>query len=723
MQSAFLSHIGDSYGDFLVIKASWLQELDCLFREVEHLPTKAHILHIESKDPENLFCLSFQTLPRDSRGAPHILEHTVLCGSKKYPVKDPFFAMTRRSLNTFMNAFTGADFTCYPAASQVEKDFYHLLEVYVDAVFHANLHEESFLQEGCRLAFTKDETSPLIYQGIVYNEMKGARASCDARMWHAMLEELFPDLPYRYDSGGDPKEIPSLSYEELLTFYKTFYHPSRCLFFFSGDLPLKKHLDFLQEHVFQGVSPLPPLPPIPRQARYLIPHVREVPYQANEDDDIGKVTVAFGFLTCPIVEQEEVLALSVLDSILTDTDASPLKLALLETGLCTQAGGFLDTEMSEVPYLFVCKGCRKEDVERIEEVLMHKLVALSQEPLPQEWVEAALHQFELSHTEISGDHGPFGLTLFFRSALAKQHGCDPEHHLQLHHSFTELRKRLQDPLYLPQVIHKHLVANTHRVRITMIPDPHLGEKETLEEEKQLQEKKKLLSPLACQEILASMKLLEEKQQQEQNFDCLPKVTLADVPIATRDFPLRTIRINNCTVLHHDCFTNHFLYAGISFALPKVISQNLPYLQLLLALIPELGAGTRDYKQQLEYIHAHTGGLSLHASLHVQVEDTSLMKPSLLMRGKSLSRHAKHLLPLMQEVLTIPDLKDHKRIADLIRQIHTSLHNKIQKNSLRYAIQLALSGYSPSTHFTEMCSGSHYFSFMNDLVKNLDTNIH
>ncbi len=237
-----LATVGQTYKDFLVTKYFPLQELKSTLIELVHEPTGARIMHIANDDPESLFCLSFQTLPTSSNGVAHILEHTVLCGSKKYPVKDPFFAMTRRSLNTFMNALTGQDFTCYPASSQVEKDFYNLLEVYLDAVFFPELKKMSFHQEGHRLQFAEGK---LQFQGVVYNEMKGAMTSSESRLWQAIAKHLLPNLPYAYNSGGDPLEIPSLSYEELLEFHRAFYHPSRCLFFFYGNLPLHKHLDFI----------------------------------------------------------------------------------------------------------------------------------------------------------------------------------------------------------------------------------------------------------------------------------------------------------------------------------------------------------------------------------------------------------------------------------------------------------------------------------------------
>ena len=234
--------LNEKYNNFIVTKNIPIEEIKVQLIELTHIKLGTQVIKIKNDDDENLFSLSFKTLPKDSKGSPHILEHTVLCGSKKYPVKDPFFSMLKRSLNTFMNAMTGSDFTCYPAATLVEKDFYNLLEIYLDAVFFPKLEKMSFLQEGHRLEFSspQDASTNLIYKGVVYNEMKGSMSNPDNILMQKMFENLTPDLPYAYNSGGDPKKIPSLTYEELKEFHKNFYHPSRCLFFFYGNLDLKK---------------------------------------------------------------------------------------------------------------------------------------------------------------------------------------------------------------------------------------------------------------------------------------------------------------------------------------------------------------------------------------------------------------------------------------------------------------------------------------------------
>lgn len=720
-ESSFLRALGDSYGEFVLTKYCPIPELKCVLREVVHQPSLAHIMHIENGDQENLFCLSFRTLPTSSNGVAHILEHTVLCGSKKYPVKDPFFSMSRRSLNTYMNAMTGSDFTCFPAASQVEKDFYNLLDVYLDAVLHPELKPLSFLQEGVRLAFAdpSNPASPLEFQGVVYNEMKGAFASSDTRLWHAMMRNLTPNLPYAHDSGGDPREIPQLTYQELIEFHETFYHPSRCLFFFYGNLPLKKHLDFLQERVLKAVRPLPPLPHLPKHTRFTRPVYQEVPYPTHEAHaDDAKSILALGWLTAPLRQQEEVLALCLLDSILMDTDASPLKARLLKSGLCRQADAYIDVEMSEVPYILVCKGCQREVAEPLQSTIEQALREIAEEGIEPSLIDAALHQLEFNRSEIIGNHSPFGLTLFMRSGLVKQHGCEPESALMIHSLFQRLFEDLRDPNYLTGLIRTHLLDNPHKVRLTLYPDPQLTSKEAEEETKRLQEIAAHMTPQDAARIRNDMRELQEYQRRVecQSSSCLPKVTLDDVPLLTRNLPLHTLKIGNLEVFHHECFTNGILYADLFFDLPEIADAELPYLQLFTTLWSELGAAGRSYEENLTLLHSHTGGISCHNSLYLQVEPPHAMKPALCIRGKALRRNQEKLLALMGDMVRAPHFEDTKRIEELILQLHTALKNRFSRNAMKYATHLALSGLSTAGHIQESWYGFRYYQTICSLVE-------
>ena len=702
-----LDAAGKTYKSFSITKYLPLEELQCSLVEAVHGPTGARIIHIANDDPENLFCLSFQTLPATSNGVAHVLEHTVLCGSKKFPIKDPFFSMTRRSLNTYMNALTGQDFTCYPASSQVEKDFYNLLEVYLDAVFHPELKQKSFLQEGHRLEFAepKNPKSPLQFQGVVYNEMKGAMSSAETRLWEAVMKHLTPDLPYSHNSGGDPKEIPNLTYEELKEFHQTFYHPSRCLFFFYGNIPLSQHLDFILEKSLHGVEKNPLLPPLPLQRRFASPVEASDRYPIAESENPDKkAQIAFSWLTAQLVDQEEVLALCLLDSLLMDTDASILKKALLRSGLCAAADSSIDVEMSEVPFSIVAKGCDPKAAKALKNLILDTLKTCT---FSHAEIEASLHQLEFQRTEIGAEGIPFGLSLFFRAGIVKQHGSESERALLIHTQFKDLRARLANPDFLPHLISKHLINNPHFVQLILNPDPQLEKEERQEEEARLA----LIRPhLDEKTVIAQSEELAAYQEaiENQSLDCLPQLTLRDVPPNARDFALIERDEKKFSVHHHSCFTNQILYADLVYDLPDVPVEDLWLLSLFTRFLTELGCGGRNYAANLDYQQAYTGGVGASLSLHVVESDPNVCRPSFTLRGKAMARNSSKLLNLFADFVLSADCRDLPRIQELLAQHVNSLQNQIVKNALNYAVQTSLSPFSSASFVYDQWNGFPYY---------------
>lgn len=703
---------GETYNGFLIVKRLPLKELQSTLIEAVHEESGARIMQIANDDPENLFSLSFQTLPDSSNGVAHILEHTVLCGSKRYPIKDPFFAMGRRSLNTYMNALTGSDFTCYPASSQVEKDFYNLLEVYLDAVFHPQLKFLSFLQEGHRLAFSEsgNSKSPLEIQGVVYNEMKGAMSGSDARLWAHLFKALTPDLPYSYNSGGDPKEIPNLSYEELVEFHRTFYHPSRCLFFFYGNLPLARHLDFIKERALTGIEKVPLLPPLPLQTRTTPKIVVESYPIASNEDPANKTIVALGVLTAPISDQTDQLALNLIDSLLTDTDVSPLRLALLKSGLCTIVDSSLDLEMSEAPWVLICKGTHPDAGQKILKLVRSTLEDLCKQGFDKEAIEASLHQLEFQRTEIGGEGVPFGLSLFFRAALSKQHGAEPEQALLIHSLFKNLRKKISDPTYLPLLIQHYFLDNPQSVLLTMIPDQNLDEKEREEEKHRLKEIHSHLSEKQIATILEQEQQLSlyQNEVEHQSLECLPTITLKDVPPHAKNYSLDITTKDGMKIFYHSCFTNQILYADLAFDLPALSLEDLTLLPFLARCWTEISSGGRTVAETLELQQASVGELISLINLFVVDGDPHRCLPAISLRAKALNRKIPILMELFRDCALSANFCDETRIKELLLEHTTDLQNRLPKQAMSYAVQLALSGSSLPSALQNHLQGLPYF---------------
>lgn len=715
----------EKYKNFVLKKKIPIDEIQSILFEIEHVPTQATIFHVAHEDDENLFSLSFKTYPENSNGVAHILEHTVLCGSKKFPIKDPFFAMTRRSLNTFMNAMTGMDFTCYPAATQNKKDFYHLLDVYIDAVFNPILDEKSFLQEGHRLEFQSKTNikSPLTIQGIVYNEMKGSLNSPESRLYKELYKALLPNLPYRFNSGGDPEEIPNLTYQELKEFHAKYYHPSRCVFFFYGNLPLEGHLDFLESTILSHSTKVDPIPNLPLQPRFKEKKIIECAYPVSaitKDQDF----IAIAFLTTSIRDQVEFLALSLLEEILMESDASFLKNRLQQSHLLVQADSFIDGEMSEIPFVFVMRGTNVTHAEKIEKILFEELNNFISKPISVDLIQAALHQLEIDRLEITDENGPYGLSLFMRSILIMQHGANPEEGLFVHQLFEQLKQKIKDPTYLPSIIKKYFLNNPHRVIIKLKADLELEKKEKEKEFYHLKDIKEKLTEKELKRIVEKTKELElfQKKQESVELNVLPELQIEDIDLSVKHFPLEVIKKNQLTVSYHQTWTNGFIYADLLYDLCHLDKKEWPALKFLLSILTELGAADRSYEENLNLIQAKTGGIQAYFQLITHIKDPNYLKPVVGIRGKCLIEHSEAFFQIVKDTLLEPKINDPERIKELILQTYTYLRDKLNRSSLGYCIKEALDGSTLYNSLNNAMSGIPYYRYIENLAQRVETDL-
>ncbi len=709
----------NKHTSFRLVKKQYIEEIKSYLLEYEHIKSKACIIHIKNEDPENLFVISFPTYADSSNGVFHILEHTVLCGSQKYPVKDPFFSMLRRSLATFMNAMTGADFTCYPASSQIEKDFYQLMQIYLDAVFHPLLKKMSFLQEGWRLEFTEPDNpdSELTYKGVVYNEMKGALSSTDERLHYHLMKELVPDLPYSYETGGLPSEIPTLTHKQLLSAHKKFYHPSHGIFFFYGNLATEKHLDFLEENCLKNFSKSPPLETLPKQKRFSKPKQITTYYPAAEKDQ--KTIVSMAALTCEIQNQKEALALALLEHILFANDGSLVCKPLLESGLCLEVDSILNFEMSEVPWQITLKGIDKTNQQKALHLLEHQLKKIAAEKIPENLIDAALHQLEFVRTEIARHMGPYGLSLFFSAVLAKHHGIPLEKGLQVQALFQLLSEDLKDESFLPSLIEKYLLNNLHKVIVSMLPDNYLHDKEKKQETEILKQKKELLTVLEKKQIVEnSQKLKTFQNKQENSLDCLPIFPISEIPKPVKNFSLSYEKHPNLHLYSYETFTNQILYADLIFDLPNFSEKELHFLTLFAYLLPQIGCQKRSYSDNLNYINQNLGDFSVSLFLNSHCKNPDLMTPTFNLRSKALKRKTSFLFSFLQEMAQTADFSDQNRIKELILAKSNALKNHLSSNALSYAMREANSNINLYHYLNNYLSGLPYYRFMQNLSQNL-----
>ncbi len=366
-----------SHQAFKFKRERFLPTLNLSVEEYVHVATGAVHFHLATDNPENVFLVALRTVPHDSTGGAHILEHTALCGSRRFPVRDPFFMMVRRSLNTFMNAFTSSDWTAYPFASQNRKDFNNLLEVYLDAVFFSNLHELDFAQEGHRMEFQQPDNadSPLEYKGVVFNEMKGAMSSATSFIWQLLTEQLFPTTTYHYNSGGDPAHIPELSYAQLQAFYKTHYHPSNAIFMTYGDIPAHEHQAKFEAHALHEFTRLDVHIAVGDEHRFKEPKKVETTYPLDEADLTDKTHVVVAWLLGKSANLEDMYKAQLLSSVLMDNSASPLQQVLETTDLGRSPSPLSGLEDSQREMSFICglEGCAADSTEQVEKLILETL--------------------------------------------------------------------------------------------------------------------------------------------------------------------------------------------------------------------------------------------------------------------------------------------------------------------------------------------------------------
>ncbi|MGK2940099.1 MAG: insulinase family protein, partial [Immundisolibacter sp.] len=551
---------------FELVRNEHVAALNLTVEEYRHRITGARHIHLAAADDNNAFLVAFLTVPQDSTGVAHILEHTALCGSRHYPVRDPFFLMLRRSLNTFMNAMTASDWTAYPFASQNRKDFFNLLDVYLDAAFFPTLDPLDFAQEGHRLEFAEAENpdSELTFKGVVFNEMKGAMSAPISALWQALAREIYPTTTYHHNSGGDPQHIPDLSYEQLKAFHARHYHPSNATFFTYGDIPAAEQQAIMEDRALRHFQRLDIDLRVPPEQRYTAPRVVEETYAAEDGDTARKTHIVLGWLLGDMTDLDQVLRLNLLSRLLLDNSSSPLMHALETTELGSAPSPLcgLDDSARELLFAAGVEGSDPEHAAAVEKLILDVLAEVAETGVPAEQVEAMLHQIELGRREIGGDRYPYGLQLIMNALPQAVHHGDPVQALAIDAALERLRTAAAEPGFVQGEVRRWLLDNPHRVRLTMQPDATQAERERAEEQSRLAALRADLDATQSARIVAQAKALVDRQAQHDDPDILPRVTRADVAPTLKIPPVVHEPVAGLPASWYDQPTNGLVYQQI-----------------------------------------------------------------------------------------------------------------------------------------------------------------
>ncbi len=686
-----------------------IDSLNVTVEEYHHKKTGAVHYHMAADNDENVFLVALRTVPMDSRGVAHILEHTALCGSERYPVRDPFFMMIRRSLNTFMNAFTSSDWTAYPFASQNRKDFNNLLDVYLDAVFFSRLDEMDFAQEGHRVEFaeTDNAESDLVYKGVVFNEMKGAMSSVPSTLWQTLCEYLYPSTTYHYNSGGDPEHIPELTYQQLKDFYTTHYHPSNAIFMTYGDIPACEHQARFEELALARFDKLDIHIHVPEEQRYSAPVHAQRQYAFNEEgSNEDKHHVVMGWLWGQSTNLQDLLQGQLLASVLLDNSGSPLQRALETTELANSPSPLCGLEDSMRELTFVCgvEGAKAEHVAAIEQMILDTIKDVADNGVPQEQVEAVLHQLELHQREVGGDGYPYGLQLILAAMGSATHRGDPIAVLNLDPVLEQLHNDIKDPAFIKNLAQKLLVDNNHRVTLTLSPDNELASRRDTAEANKLAAIKAAMSAQQKQQVIEQANALSQRQVQKDDESILPKVGLEDVPADIRIIDGANSTLGSLPTHSYIQGTNGLVYQQILIEMPALSEDLAALLPYYCNALTELGIGDKDYLATQAWQASVCGSINAFTTMRGDSDNEQSIKSYIILSSKALARNQQQQAQLMQETLLAVHFDELPRLKELVGQQRARREQSVTNNGHSLAMSAASSGMSPTAHLSHNLSG-------------------
>ncbi len=682
-----------------------------------HERTGAEVLSIVNDDENKVFGVTFRTPPSDSTGVAHILEHSVLCGSRKYPVKEPFVELLKGSLQTFLNAFTYPDRTCYPVASQHLEDFYNLVDIYLDAVFYPRLTREIFMQEGWH--YEIDPDGGLLHKGVVFNEMKGAYSSPDHLLAEYSLQSLFPNTPYGLDSGGNPKVIPELTFEQFSSFHSRFYHPSNARFFFCGDDPSDRRLAVLDEYL-REFDPLSVQSDIPAQPEFSEPRRMKRSFASGDQEfstSRGMVTV--NWLFAENMDVDTNFSMHVLEYILLGMPGSPLRRALIDSGLGEDlAGEGLGTELRQGYFSTGLKGVALEKLEAVEPLVLEALVSIAENGIDPEMVEAALNTIEFRFRENNTGRFPRGLILMLRAVTTWLYGGDPTALLAFESPLEKVKASAKNPGFFENLIRTMFLENRHRTTLHLVPDPELGAAEEKAEKQRLAD---VRAGMDQKQIEGISQAAAELQKLQQTPD--PLEALASIPVLKREdleqynkkIPCEELSIEGTRALYHELFTSGIVYLDIGFDLHVLPEHYIPFIPLFGRCLIEIGTEKEDFSSLGSRISRITGGMSPHP-LTASVRDSRQSAGWLFLRTKAVESRLPELVDLLYDILLRMNLDNQGRFSQILLEEKARLEESLIPSGHNIVSTRLRAHFNEAGKAAEQMGGVSQLFFLRGLVE-------
>lgn len=680
---------------------------------LRHKKSGARLALISNDDDNKVFYIGFRTPPEDETGVPHIIEHTVLCGSEKFPVKDPFVELVKGSLNTFLNAMTYPDKTVYPIASYNDKDFKNLMDVYMDAVFHPNiLHcQEIFKQEGWHYEL-EDKDAPLMINGVVYNEMKGAYSSPDEMLQQCLYRSLYPDNTYSKDSAGNPDVIPELTYEAYIDFYKKYYHPSNSYIYLYGDFDIKERLEWMdkeylcQYEACEVNSEIQEQTPF-EQMKYV---TRKYPIGTEETEE-DNTYFAYSKVMGSVLDKELNQALTVLDYALVGVPGAPVRQALLDAGIGLDVYGIFDDGICQPNYTIYAKNANACDRERFVEIIENTLRKVADEGINKNSLMAAINGNEFRFREADYGHYPKGLLYGLQCMDTWMFDdMEPFANLELLDTFAYLKEQA-DTGYFEGLIRKYLLDNQHGVIISMEPEKGLNSKTEKELEDKLAAYKATLSEEEIESLIVETAHLQEYQETpsaEEDLQKIPMLERKDMRRKVRPYTNIEEQLGHVPVVRHDVFTNGIDYISFYFDAEDIVAEDLPILGLLRNIFSYVDTEYYSYSELSNEINIHTGGISGGLGLFPNAKDEEKYQIKFEFRMKMLEEKLEDALGLLREIILTSKLDDVKRMTEILQQTKSRLQSVLSSSGNVVSSTRSMAYFSKHVYIQEAVSGILYY---------------
>jgi len=712
---------GSTCTGFTLKHQEWITELSAHVSLFEHDLTGCPLLAIKNNDANKTFAVAFNTIPTDSTGVAHILEHSVLMGSKKYPVKDVFGEVNKGGLMTFLNAMTGADITYYPFATRNLKEYFNLMDVYCDVVFNPLLHRETFEQEGWHY-HQEDRLSPLQFQGVVFNEMKGAFSDPIRLIFHHIFGGLMPGSTYAHESGGDPKHIPDLSFEQFCAFHRQHYHPSNCTLFVYGDAPLDEELNFLQQRFlspFSGRS---------NRREPSLGTIIDSPLQINDSygvetgDHNDRTYLAVGTLVGDVSDRQRNASFQIIANILYNSDGSPLKNRIVSSGICNDFGGlYLSSSCFNTVMITYLIGSDARHRDRFAELYRESLADMVRTGLDRDLVISELNKYEFNVRE-DASKAQRGLDLLNKSLSAFRYGTDPFVALKTEELLRSIREKALSGRYFEDLISEALLANPATVTITLQPDPGKLQETARQERERLDRYAATLSERDREALIARTRDLIKRQQTPntpEQLALLPQLTLSDLPVAVDFHQVQPHAMFDQQVLISTLPTDHITYLDIGLDLMCLPHHFLPLVDLFGAVITEIGTERLSFSEFAKQTAICTGGLSHSVNTYSKQTDPGDIRCLFWLSVKMLPEYLEQAVDLITELLAELSFKDRPRIREIVRREFAWAEHSAQSEGYNLPSTRVFSRLSVAGRYQEQIYGVTAYRVLRELVKHYE----